>query len=66
MSRFNQAIASIAGALSLCAVGGSASAQTATGYTTGHISNVMFIGEAVLIMVDAGLPGTMRALRGDG
>jgi hypothetical protein len=25
-------------------------------FTTGHISNVTFIGEAVLIMVDAGLP----------
>lgn len=57
MSTFKQAIASVAVALSLCAIGGIASAQTATGYSTGHISNVTYIGEAVLIMVDAGLPG---------
>jgi hypothetical protein len=32
-------------------------AQTAPTYTSGHISNITFAGDEVLIMVDAGLPG---------
>jgi hypothetical protein len=39
------------------AVGPSAQAQTSTGYTSGHISNVTFVDDYVMIMVDAGLPG---------
>lgn len=32
-------------------------AQTSPTYTSGHISNVTFAGNDVMIMVDAGLPG---------
>jgi hypothetical protein len=35
----------------------SARAQTSSIYTSGHISNVTFAGNDVMIMVDAGLPG---------
>jgi hypothetical protein len=34
----------------------SAGAQTAPAYVSGHISNVTFAGDSVMIMVDAGLP----------
>jgi hypothetical protein len=43
----------------LCMVGAitQAPAQTAQSYTSGHINNVTFAGDFVMIMVDAGLPG---------
>jgi hypothetical protein len=47
-------------ALIAIAVGGllqTAVAQTSTFYTSGHISNVTFVSDYVMIMVDAGLPG---------
>jgi hypothetical protein len=35
---------------------GRVSAQTAPAYVSGHISNVTFAGDGIMIMVDAGIP----------
>jgi hypothetical protein len=57
MNRLERALASATAALLLGAIGGSASAQTAPSHTSGHISNVTFVDDYVMIMVDVGLPG---------
>jgi len=57
MKRPGRAQAGATAALLLGTLAGSASAQTAQGYTSGHISNVTFVEDYVMVMVDAGLPG---------
>jgi hypothetical protein len=47
----------LAGAVAVLMMGPGANAQTSPTYTSGHISNVTFAGNEILIMVDAGLPG---------
>jgi hypothetical protein len=57
MSGSKRALLSVAILAVLGAVWPSAQAQTSTTYTSGHISNVTFADDYVMIMVDAGLPG---------
>lgn len=54
MKRFALALVGVAIASMMSST---ANAQTAPTYTSGHISNVTFAGNDVLIMVDVGLPG---------
>jgi hypothetical protein len=56
MRRVNGAMRGAAAAAVLALLSGNANAQIASNYVTGQISNVTFIGDAALIMVDTGLP----------
>ena len=57
MKRAQGVMARIALIAALLSIGGAAQAQTSTSYTSGHLSNVTFADDYVMIMIDAGLPG---------
>lgn len=57
MKRVKPLLIRTAMAAALLSMSGNSPAQTSTGYSSGHISNVTFVDDYVMIMMDSGLPG---------